>query len=159
MEAPNRLALQLDAEISCVITAMRQNAKWAVVPGKYNEEDQMEPEPHYEDFRSLRRKIFDWEDWSAVQPLEFLAPFLKLVREPEVSGPITGVALTALWRLLSSGVLGVHCKGAAVAVNAIVDNTTQCKFEATSPASDEVVLFNILQVTSRCTCRSCVMRC
>jgi hypothetical protein len=45
-------------------------------------------------------------DWSAVQPLEFLAPFLKLVREPEVSGPITGVALTALWRLLSSGVLG-----------------------------------------------------
>jgi len=21
----------------------------------------MEPEPHYEDFRSLRRKIFDWE--------------------------------------------------------------------------------------------------
>jgi hypothetical protein len=36
MEAPNRLALQLDAEISCVITAMRQNAKWAVVPGKYN---------------------------------------------------------------------------------------------------------------------------
>jgi hypothetical protein len=35
-EAPNRLALQLDAEISCVITAMRQNAKWAVVPGKYN---------------------------------------------------------------------------------------------------------------------------
>ncbi|WIA18254.1 hypothetical protein OEZ85_009722 [Tetradesmus obliquus] len=146
MEAPNRLALQLDAEISAVITAMRQNAKWAVVPGKYNEEDQMEPEPHYEDFRSLRRKIFDWEDWSAVQPLEFLAPFLKLVREPEVSGPITGVALTALWRLLSSGVLGMQCKGAAEAVNAIVDNTTQCKFEATSPASDEVVLFNILQV-------------
>jgi hypothetical protein len=32
-------------------------------------------------------------------------------------------------------------------VNAIVEDTTQCKFEATSPASDEVVLFNILQVT------------
>lgn len=45
-------------------------------------------------------------DWSVVQPLKYLAPFLKLVREPEVSGPITGVALTALWRLLSSGVLG-----------------------------------------------------
>jgi brefeldin A-resistance guanine nucleotide exchange factor 1 len=40
----------------------------------------------------------------------------------------------------------VQSKGAAEAVNAIVDNTTQCKFEATSPASDEVVLFNILQV-------------
>lgn len=25
------------------------------------EEDHMEPEPHYEDFRTLRRKIFEWE--------------------------------------------------------------------------------------------------
>eukprot|EP00775_Hariotina_reticulata_P002970 gene2970-3255_t len=140
------LSLQLNSEISAVITAMRQNAKWAVVPGKYNEEDQMEPEPHYEDFRSLRRKIFDWEDWSAVQPLEFLTPFLKLVREPEVSGPITGVALTALCRLLSAGAVDIAARGAAEAVNAIVEDTTQCKFEATSPASDEVVLFNILQV-------------
>ena len=30
------LALMLNAEISAVITAMRANAKWAVVPGKYN---------------------------------------------------------------------------------------------------------------------------
>jgi hypothetical protein len=41
-----------------------------------------------------------------VPPLEYLEPFLKLIREPEVSGPITGVALTAIWRLLSSGVIG-----------------------------------------------------
>lgn len=41
---------------------------------------------------------------------------------------------------------GVDARGAAEAVNAIVEDTTQCKFEATSPASDEVVLFNILQV-------------
>jgi len=146
MEAPNRLALQLNSEIAAVITAMRQNAKWAVVPGKYNEEDHLEPEPHFEDFRSLRRKIFEWEDWSAVHPLEYLTPFLRLVREPEVSGPITGVALTALWRLLSSGMIGLSTVGAAEALNCIVEDTTQCKFEATSPASDEVVLFNILQV-------------
>jgi hypothetical protein len=36
MEAINRYALQVNNEISAVITAMRQNAKWAVVPGKYN---------------------------------------------------------------------------------------------------------------------------
>jgi hypothetical protein len=41
----------------------------------------------------------------------------------------------------------ITARGAAEAVNAIVEDTTQCKFEATSPASDEVVLFNILQVT------------
>lgn len=41
---------------------------------------------------------------------------------------------------------GRDTRGAAEAVNALVEGTTQCKFEATSPASDEVVLFNILQV-------------
>lgn len=36
MEPVNQLALQLDAEVAAVLTAMRANAKWAVVPGKYN---------------------------------------------------------------------------------------------------------------------------
>ncbi|KIY95835.1 hypothetical protein MNEG_12126 [Monoraphidium neglectum] len=136
----------------------------------------------------------------SVHPLEYLSPFLKLVREPDVSGPITGVALTALWRLLSSGAVAETTVGAAAArgrvprcsdsgggtagggrgqgvtaagpalrleregrpaaagverreagavlggaaaaseaVNAIVEDTTQCKFEATSPSSDEVL--------------------
>jgi hypothetical protein len=84
MAPVSKCALLLNSEIAAVITAMRQNAKWAMVPGKYNvssalvaphrkqlqvtrswslfvaqEEDQMEPEPHYEEFRALRRKIFD----------------------------------------------------------------------------------------------------
>ena len=33
---PGRLDLLLNAEISAVITALRANAKWAVVPNKYN---------------------------------------------------------------------------------------------------------------------------
>jgi hypothetical protein len=45
-------------------------------------------------------------------------------------------------------IAGLNLQGAPEAVNAIVEDTTQCKFEATSPASDEVVLFNILQVSS-----------
>lgn len=36
VEGPGSLALMLNAEISAVITAMRSNAKWAVVPSKYN---------------------------------------------------------------------------------------------------------------------------
>jgi hypothetical protein len=35
MEWSKRLPLELDQCISAVITAMRQNAKWAVVPGNY----------------------------------------------------------------------------------------------------------------------------
>lgn len=35
---------------------------------------------------------------------------------------------------------------AAEAMHAIADAVTQCKFEATNPAADEVVLYKILQV-------------
>lgn len=146
MHTMNQLALLLNSEIAAVITAMRQNAKWAVVPGKYNEEDHMEPEPHYDDFRTLRRKIFEWEDWPSISPLDYLTPFLKLVREPEVSGPITGVALTSIWRLLTSNIIDLSTTGVEEALNQIVEDTVLCKFEATNPSSDEIVLFNILQV-------------
>ena len=41
-------------------------------------------------------------DWAKVEPLEYLAPFLEVIRSPETSGPITGVALTSVRRLLAS---------------------------------------------------------
>ena len=36
-------------------------------------------------------------------------------------------------------------------MHAIADAVTQCKFEATDPAADEVVLYKILQVTHQCS--------
>jgi len=44
---------------------------------------------------------------------------------------------------------GLDTPGALEAMNRVVEDTTQCKFEATNPSSDEVVLFNILQVCLR----------
>ncbi len=38
---------------------------------------------------------------------------------------------------------------ATEAMHAIADAVTQCKFEATDPAADEVVLYKILQVQSQ----------
>lgn len=35
MERPHRTALLLNAEIAAVVTAMRQNSKWALVPMRY----------------------------------------------------------------------------------------------------------------------------
>ena len=37
---------------------------------------------------------------------------------------------------------------AAEAMHAVADAVTQCKFEATNPAADEVVLYKILQVAN-----------
>lgn len=44
--------------------------------------------------------------WDAVDPLEYLAPFLETVKSPETSGPITLVALSALQKIIARGVLG-----------------------------------------------------
>lgn len=104
---PAHWALLLSNETAAVITAMRQNAKWAVVPGKYAEDDRMEAEPHFDDFRALRRAVHEWPDASAVPPLRYLEPFLKLVRESDVSGPITGAGRKATARRLAASML--HC--------------------------------------------------
>lgn len=47
-------------------------------------------------------------DWAEVEPLQYLAPFLEVIRSPETSGPITGVALTSVRRLLSRYTLGAR---------------------------------------------------
>lgn len=100
-----------------------------------------------EEFKALRRKLFSWQNWEDVHPLEYLSPFLETVKSPETSGPITLVALSSLHKIISRGILGaasaVH---AAEAIQAVADGVTQCKFEATYPASDECVLNKILDV-------------
>ncbi len=53
---------------------------------------------------------------------------------------------------------------ATEAMHAIADAVTQCKFEATDPAADEVVLYKILQVHSLlchafCKCLKHIVNC
>jgi hypothetical protein len=38
--------------------------------------------------------------------MDYLAPFLEVIRSPETSGPITGVALTSVRRILEYNMLG-----------------------------------------------------
>ena len=40
--------------------------------------------------------------------MEYLAPFLEVIRSHETSGPITGVALTSVCRMLDQNILGTH---------------------------------------------------
>ncbi len=146
-------------------------------------------------------------DWSLVAPLKYLGPFLEVIRSPETSGPITGVALTSVCRMLDEFTLGARggtpparparapqrrpaglhsreraaCAAAgerverawrpwagagaaggagesgadlAEAMRLTAEAVTQCKFEATDPAADEVVLFKILQVHSAAPARA-----
>lgn len=144
-------ALLLNTEIAAVVTAMRQNSKWAVVQ-RYTDED-MGDDPLLEEFKSLRRKVFRWTDWSCVNALEYLGPFLEVVRSAETSGPITAMALASINTLLGHEIIGSSAgsdEGLAVAMHTTVEAVTRCKFESTDTASDEFVLSKILQVLLAC---------
>lgn len=57
-------------------------------------------------FRCLKTDAPVWTDWSKIEPLAYLGAFLEVIRSPETSGPITGVALTSIRRLLERQLFG-----------------------------------------------------
>jgi hypothetical protein len=101
-----------------------------------------------------------------------LKPFLNIIRSEETSGPITGVALTSVYKFLRVGLLSnssflFHLfrdanflknpdgrgksrsmEKSAEGLQAIAEAATHCRFEATDRESDEVVLMKILQVST-----------
>lgn len=107
-------------------------------------------DPLLEEFLSLRQKVLYWGDWELVDPLEYLAPFLDAVKSQEVSGPITGVALASLWKLLTSNVISPSTINGAEAVKRIVSAVRDCRFETTGHYEDEAVLMRIIQVLVAC---------
>ena len=102
-----------------------------------------------EEFRALRQRLAAGDAASAA-PLQYLPPFLEVVRSVDTSGPITGAALAALDNLLRGGLVRPDGDDAAAAVHAIVGAVTHCRFEATDPDSDEAVLARILHVLLQC---------
>lgn len=79
-------------------------------------------------------------------PRELLLPFLEVVRSVETSGPITRGALLSVQKLLAEGTIDPNHPGAAEAVQDAARAVTSCRFEATDPGADEVVLAAILHV-------------
>lgn len=55
---------------------------------------------------SVTRTILWVADWSEVEPLEYLTPFLDVIKSPETSGNVTDVALTAVYKILQGNLLG-----------------------------------------------------
>ncbi|MCO5586486.1 hypothetical protein L7F22_040426 [Adiantum nelumboides] len=148
MRKPGRssgtLACMVNAEIGAVLAVMRRNARWA---GRYmGGDDQLEHSLVYS-LKTLRRSIFSWQQpWIKINPALYLTPFLDVVRSDETGAPITGVALSAVYKILSLEVFDSQTAHVDEAMHEIVDAVTSCRFEVTDMASEEVVLMKILQV-------------
>ncbi|KAG6426237.1 hypothetical protein SASPL_110457 [Salvia splendens] len=120
----------INSEIGAVLAVMRRNVRWG---GRYaSGEDQLE-HSLIQSLKNLRRQ-----------------PFLDVIRSDETAAPITGVALSSVYKILTLDVLDMNAVNVDDAMHLVVDAVTSCRFEVTDPASEEVVLTKILQVLLAC---------
>ena len=98
--------------------------------------------------------------------MTFLSPFLDIIRSDEISGPITCLALNAVNKFVSYGLIGIdHStsmmfpifnsnfffvdylnESSAATIDKVANAVMHTRFVATNPNDDEVVLMRILQV-------------
>ncbi|KAF7831044.1 ARF guanine-nucleotide exchange factor GNOM-like [Senna tora] len=142
------VACMINAEISAVLAVMRRNVRWGI---HYMLDDDQWDHTLVQSLKELRKKIFTWPNqWHAIDPALYLQPFLDVIQSDETSAPITGVALSSVYKILTLDVIDQNTVKVGDAMHLVVDAVTSCRFEVTDPASEEVVLMKILQVLLAC---------
>ncbi|MFS8031893.1 putative Sec7 domain, guanine nucleotide exchange factor, Sec7 domain superfamily [Helianthus anomalus] len=141
-------AFMVNSEIGAVLAVMRRNVRWGF--HYTTDEDQLD-HPLITSFKEIRKQVFSWQHhWHTISPVMYLQPFLDVIQSDETSAPITGVALSSIYKFLTLEVLDLDTVNVTDALHLIVDAVTSCRFEVTDPASEEVVLMKILQVLLAC---------
>ncbi|BFZ59800.1 GDP/GTP exchange factor for ARF [Saitoella coloradoensis] len=97
-------------------------------------------------FTKLRKDLVACADITLFDAPGLLAPFLAVIREPNVSGAITSLALSSITKILSYDLLTSTSPRLPLAFRDLAHTITKCKFEATDTAQDEVVLLRLLRV-------------
>ncbi len=89
--------------------------------------------------------VFAFPDLDSLGPLTYLAPFLDVIRSETTTGPITGLALTAVEKFLAYGLLEVRPGTLTasqdiigVAMEAVAEAVIQARFIRSRLSSDEV---------------------
>ncbi|XVE68186.1 hypothetical protein DITRI_Ditri09bG0048700 [Diplodiscus trichospermus] len=141
-------ACMINSEVGAVLAVMRRNVRWGV---RYAADDDQLEHSLIHSLKELRKQIFSWQHlWQNVDPVVYLQPFLDVIQSDETGAPITGVALSSIYKILTLDVLDLDTVNVGDAMHLIVDAVTSCRFEVTDPASEEVVLMKILQVLLAC---------
>ncbi|CAN1187778.1 ARF guanine-nucleotide exchange factor GNOM [Linum perenne] len=142
------LACMINAEVGSVLAVMRRNVRWG---GRYMSGDDQLDHSLIQSLKALRKQIFAWQHpWNTINPAVYLQPFLEVIRSYETGAPITGVALSSVYKILTLDVIDKNTANVEEAMHLVVDAVTSCRFELTDPASEEVVLMKVLQVLLAC---------
>lgn len=57
---------------------------------------------------TLKETLNEVKDLSQLEPGVFLAPFLEIIRSEETTGPVTSLALSAVNKMISYGLVGMY---------------------------------------------------
>ncbi|XP_043725582.1 ARF guanine-nucleotide exchange factor GNL2-like [Telopea speciosissima] len=97
--------------------------------------------------KSLRSLIFNPQrEWRIVDPSIYLSPFLDVIQSDEIPAAATGVALSAILKILKLEIFDEETPGAKEAINSIITGITNCRLEMTDSTSEDAVLMRVLQV-------------
>ncbi|GAV81216.1 Sec7 domain-containing protein/Sec7_N domain-containing protein [Cephalotus follicularis] len=142
------LACMINSEVGAVLAVMRRNVRWG---GRYMSGDDQLEHSLIQNLKALRKQIFSWQhQWHTINPCLYLQPFLDVIRSNETGPPITGVALSSVYKILTLDVIDKSTVNVEDSMHMLVDAVTSCRFEVTDPASEEVVLMKMLQVFLAC---------
>ncbi|KAK6273406.1 hypothetical protein POUND7_010489 [Theobroma cacao] len=109
-------------------------------------------EEHYDSsiqqsLKSLRGLIFNpHQEWRTTDPCIYLSPFLDVIQSDDIPAAATGVALSAILKILKLEIFDEKTPGAKEAINFVVSGITSCRLEKTDPVSEDAVMMKILQV-------------
>eukprot|EP00048_Salpingoeca_helianthica_P023468 m.24517 g.24517 ORF g.24517 m.24517 type:complete len:1480 (+) comp8714_c0_seq1:128-4567(+) len=145
MESRGNSVFVVQGELALVVSSMRRNTRWAPL-------HQDEQDPLLQAFGQLKQRLARVSDLGEVDSNELLMPFLSVIRSEITTGPITGVALSAVHKFLSYGLITPESVGATSCIEAIADAVAHVRFVGTDWASDEVVLMKMLQVARTLLC-------
>eukprot|EP01120_Amphizonella_sp_Union-15-10_P005348 TRINITY_DN16101_c0_g1_i1.p1 TRINITY_DN16101_c0_g1~~TRINITY_DN16101_c0_g1_i1.p1 ORF type:complete len:236 (+),score=19.96 TRINITY_DN16101_c0_g1_i1:64-708(+) len=135
-------------EVQNVISAMRLNTRWS---SRQLRRSGQSESPLMKNLKLLRTQLESpaITDLSKLDGAQVMLPFLEVIRSKETSGPITGVALEAVHKFVQYGIIEAFPTYDHV-ICSIVEAVTSCRFEATDPDLDAVVLMMIVKVLQEC---------
>lgn len=101
MSLPGNGIFVIKGEMSILMTAMRRGSRWS---SHSHQDEEMDPlMKTFQDLKDLLNKV---EDLRLIDANVYLAPFLEVIKSEDTTGPITSLALSAVNKFLSYGLIG-----------------------------------------------------
>ena len=113
----------------------------------------MQDNPLLSAFGQLRSDLASCKDIGTFDSPSLLHPFLQVIRSSSASAPITSLAINSITRFFSYNLITINSPRISAAMQLLSAAITNCRFEASDSAAEEIVLLRILKLMETMVCR------